>query len=444
MQQIPMDRSTAILERLLGLHPRQIDLSLDRIERLLAVLGRPERRLPPAFHIAGTNGKGSTTAFLRAILEAAGNTVHVYTSPHLVRFHERIRLGAIGGGRFVEDEALAEALLKVERMNKGEPITHFEITTAAAFELFAAQPADYLLLEVGLGGRLDATNVIDDPLAAVITPLSLDHERFLGATLPEIAAEKAGIIKAGRPVVTAPQPPDAMSVIERTAARKRAPLHAAGQEWLAYAEHGRLVFQDEGGLLDLPPPKLPGRHQFTNAGTAIAALRVAGVRVRAAAIESGLIGVEWPARMQRLTGGNLVDLAGDGIAELWLDGGHNPGAAIVVAEALADLEDRSPRPLYLISGMLTTKDPVGFFRPFAGLAREVVAVPIEGHEAFTPQQLVDVARGVGLTASRADSVEAALLAVGQLNRDREPARVLICGSLYLAGRVLEANGTLPK
>ncbi|MCW5697038.1 MAG: bifunctional folylpolyglutamate synthase/dihydrofolate synthase [Bauldia sp.] len=438
-----MDRSSAILDRLLGLHPRQIDLSLDRIERLLEALGRPDRRLPPAFHIAGTNGKGSTTAFLRAILEAAGNTVHVYTSPHLVRFHERIRLGAIGGGRFVDDEALADALLKVERVNDGAPITHFEITTAAAFELFASQPADYLLLEVGLGGRLDATNVIDDPLAAVITPLSLDHERFLGVTVPEIAAEKAGIIKPRRPVVTAPQPPDAMSVIERIAARKRAPLHAAGQEWLAYAEHGRLVFQDEGGLLDLPPPKLPGRHQFTNAGTAIAALRVAKLRVRAQAIEAGLTAVEWPARMQRLTNGRLVALAGDGIAELWLDGGHNPAAAVVVAEALADLEERSPRPLYLVTGMLTTKDPVGFFRPFAGLAREVVTVPVGDHEAFPPQQLAEIARSVGLTATSADSVEAALLAVGQLNRGNPPARVLICGSLYLAGQVLETNGTPP-
>jgi dihydrofolate synthase/folylpolyglutamate synthase len=434
-----MDRSTVILERLLSLHPKEIDLSLERVDRLAAALGRPERRLPPVIHVAGTNGKGSTTAFMRAMLEAAGKRVHVYTSPHLVRFHERIRVA----GRLVDEDELAEALLHVERVNAGAPITQFEITTAAAFHIFATHPADVTLLEVGLGGRLDATNIVAEPLAAAITPISLDHEKHLGDTLELIAAEKAGIIKPGRPVVVSAQPSAAMAVIERRAARLRAPLHAAGAEWLAHPEHGRLVYQDEGGLLDLPPPRLVGRHQYGNAGTAIATLHQAGLGLPASAIEAGLGSVEWPARMQLLAGGRLAALLPDG--EIWLDGGHNPGAGAVIAETMADLEERVPRPLVLIAGMLNTKDPVGFFQPFAGLARHVITVPVESSQAGRdPAELAEAARAAGLPAEPAGSVPQALGLVAHGRHYEAPPRVLICGSLYLAGTVLADNGTPPR
>ena len=364
-----MDRSSAILERFRALYPREIDLSLDRMKVLMDKLGRPDLRLPPVIHLAGTNGKGSTTAFLRAMLEAAGKSVHVYTSPHLVRFHERMRIGAPGGGRFVDEDELIEVLIAVEHANAGAPIPQFEITTAAAFQLFADHPADFLLLEVGLGGRYDATNIVADPLVAVITQIALDHEKFLGNTVEEIASEKAGIIKRNRPVVVAPERDSVIDVIEAEAARLGAPVHLANRDWVAHAEHGRLVYQDEGGLLDLPAPRLVGRHQFTNAGVAIAALRQVDPAIPTQAIEAGLTGVEWPARMQRLTSGRLVGRT-RGDAEIWLDGGHNPAAGQAIAEAVADLEERVPRPFFMICGMLNTKDPVGFFQPFAGLAKQ--------------------------------------------------------------------------
>jgi dihydrofolate synthase/folylpolyglutamate synthase len=436
-----MDRSSAILERLLTLHPREIDLSLERVRRLADQLGNPERRLPPVIHVAGTNGKGSTTAFMRAALEAAGKRVHVYTSPHLVRFHERIRIGAVGGGAFVDDEELAEALIYVERVNDAQPITQFEITTLAAFFLFAEHQADVTLLEVGLGGRLDATNIVDRPLVSVITPVSIDHEKFLGDTIEAIAGEKAGILKRGVPGVIAPQVERALSVIERQAARVGAPLHVANQDWVAYAEHGRLVFQDEKGLLDLPAPHLPGRHQFSNAGTAIAALRSSGLALPQSALEKGLENVQWPARLQRLSTGALVGRAGKD-AELWLDGGHNPGAGAVIAEAMADLEERVPRPLVLIVGMLNTKDPVGFMRPFAGLANRVYTVPAPSDAGRDPEELAGVARRAGLRAEAKAGVEDALDAIAGEDWPTSP-RVLICGSLYLAGRVLDLNGTPP-
>ncbi len=439
-----MERSDAILERLLRLHPREIDLSLERIERLMGDLGHPERRLPPVIHVAGTNGKGSTTAFMRAMLEAAGRRVHVYTSPHLVRFHERIRLGADGGGRFVDEEELADALLAAEKTNEGRPITQFEITTAAAIDIFARYPADVLLLEVGLGGRLDATNVVAEPLASVITAVSIDHEKFLGDTLEGIAAEKAGILKRGCPGVVAPQQEAALAVIEAVAARRGAPLFVANQDWVAYAERGHLVYQDEAGLLDLPSPRLAGRHQFTNAGAAIATLRRAGLGVPSAAIEAGLVAVEWPARLQRLTAGTLVARA-PADAEIWLDGGHNPGAGIVIAEAMADLEERAPRPLHLVAGMLNTKDPVGFFRPFAGLVRRVHAVPVpHSPAARDPVELAGIAAEVGLPAAVSGSVAEAIDAIRAEADPAEPPRILICGSLYLAGAVLAENGTPPQ
>ncbi len=438
-----MDRSTAILERFRTLYPREIDLSLDRMTRLMAKLGHPERRMPPVIHVAGTNGKGSTVAFMRAMLEAAGKSVHVYTSPHLVRFHERMRIGRPGGGRFVEEDALVDAFLAVERANGDEPVPQFEITTAAAFRLFAEHPADFTLLEVGLGGRCDATNIIDDPVMAVITPVAFDHEKFLGSSLAQIAGEKAGIIKRGRPVVVAPQQPVVADVIEAEAARLGAPEFAGNREWIAHGEHGGLVFQDEDGLLDLPAPRLVGRHQFTNAGTAIAALRRAKLGVPRTAIAAGLGAVDWPGRLQRLTEGALIGRAPPA-SELWLDGGHNPSAGAAIAEAMADLEERVPSTLVLIAGMLNTKDPIGFFRPFAGLARRVLTVPVPGSNAgLDPRELAAAAVTAGLTAEATDGVTSALDRIRAEHDGAAAPRILITGSLYLAGAVLAANGTPP-
>jgi dihydrofolate synthase/folylpolyglutamate synthase len=433
-----MDRSSAILERLLHLHPREIDLSLERVERLMADLSHPELRLPPVIHVAGTNGKGSTTAFMRAILEAAGKRVHVYTSPHLVRFHERIRLA----GTFVDEDELADALIHTEKVNDGRSITQFEIATAAAFELFARHPADVLLLEVGLGGRLDATNVIASPLAAVITAVSFDHEKHLGETITAIAHEKAGILKRGRPGVIGPQTGEALIEIEKQGERVGAELFVAGRDWVSWPESGRLVYQDEEGLIDLPAPRLPGRHQFTNAGTAVAALRRAGMAPSQKAIETGLISVNWPARLQSLAGGTLAARLPD--AEIWLDGGHNPAAGVVIAEAMGDLEERAPKPLVLIAGMLNTKDPVGFFRPFAGLVSKVIAVPVPGSAAGRdPGELAAAAAEAGLAAEAAGDVVEALQRIAAAKYEN-PLRILICGSLYLAGSVLARNGTPPE
>jgi dihydrofolate synthase/folylpolyglutamate synthase len=435
----PLD---AILARLLALHPKRIDLSLERVERLLSALGSPHRHLPPVIHVAGTNGKGSTIAFMRAILEAAGQRVHVYTSPNLVRLNERFRIGRHGGGTFVDDGELSDTLAECEAKNGDSPITVFEIETAAAFLLFARNTADITLLEVGLGGRLDATNVVEKPLASVITRLAMDHREFLGDTIEQIAGEKAGILKAGVPAVIAGQMGAALAVIERQAARLRVPLAIAGEDWTATEERGRLVYQDDDGLLDLPAPKLYGRHQFENAGAAIAALRAAGLKLPAPAFEAGMIRVDWPARMQRLSHGRLPTLL-PAESELWLDGGHNPDGGRAVAAALADLEERVSRPLVLIVGMLSTKDGEGFLKNFAGLARRVIAVPIHQDKALPAAALAEIAEGVGIPAITRDDVESALTIAGKL--DLEPApRVLVTGSLYLAGEVLAANGTPPE
>jgi len=432
----------SILARLIALHPKRIDLSLGRIERLLAALDHPERKLPPVIHVAGTNGKGSTVAFLRALLEAAGKHVHAYTSPHLVRFNERFRLAAPGGGRLVGDAELSAALEECERANGGAPITVFEITTAAGLLLFSRHPADVLLLEVGLGGRLDATNVIERPLATVITPVSIDHTDFLGDTLDKIAAEKAGILKRGVPAVVAAQHRDALTVIERQAAKLGAPLKVAGQDWTATEERGRLVYQDETGLLDLPAPKLYGRHQFENAGLAIAALRAARFRIAPAAYEAGIVAADWPARLHRLAQGALVERAPAG-SELWLDGGHNPDGGRTIAAALADLEERVSRPLVLIVGMLRSKDCEGFLANFSGLARRLIAVPVPGAEAgLSAEEVAACARGIGLSATSRDNLSEALEAARKLDLE-PPPRILITGSLYLAGEVLRENGTPP-
>ncbi|HTV35387.1 MAG TPA: folylpolyglutamate synthase/dihydrofolate synthase family protein [Xanthobacteraceae bacterium] len=432
----------AVAERLLALHPKRIDLSLGRIERLLAALGNPERHVPPVIHVAGTNGKGSTVAFARAILEAAGKRVHVYTSPNLVRINERFRLAKPGGGSFVEDAELVETLTECEVKNAGSPITVFEIETAAAFLLFSRHPADVALLEVGLGGRLDATNVVDKPLASVITRVSIDHRDFLGDTIEQIAAEKAGILKANVPAVIASQAREALAIIERQAARLRAPLRIAGEDWTATEERGRLVYQDSDGLLDLPAPKLYGRHQFENAGCAIAALRAAGLKLPAAAFEDGMIRVEWPARMQRLSQGQLVAMLPPE-SELWLDGGHNADGGRAIAAALADLEERVSRPLVLIVGMLSTKDSAGFLKNFSGLARRVITVPMRHDKTVPPALLADIAREVSIPALARDDLQSALEAAGKLDLQPSP-RVLITGSLYLAGEVLAANGTPPQ
>lgn len=434
-----MSQPDSITARFAPLHPRRIDLSLGRIERLLADIGAPQTDLPPVIHVAGTNGKGSTIAFMRAMLEAAQKRVHVYTSPHLVRFNERIRLA----GELVDDTRLEAALDRCERANARQPISVFEITTAAAFLLFSETPADILLLEVGLGGRYDATNVIARPAATVITPVSIDHPEFLGATVDKIAYEKAGILKRGAPAILATQEEAGFRVIEREAMRVRAPLIVAERDFWMRAENGRLVYEDGLGLLDLPLPRLAGRHQHGNAATAVAALRAIAPDLPASVFERGLKQAEWPARLQQLRSGPLVARAPLN-AEIWLDGAHNEAGGRVLAEAMADFEEVSPRPLILICGTLATKDTAGFLAHFEGLAREVLAVPISGEHAGRPAaELAAIAASVGLPARPVDGVQPAL---GELARRDwpTPPRILITGSLYLAGSVLEDNGNLPQ
>lgn len=438
-----MDSLDALLSRLFTLHRKTIELSLGRIERLLAALGSPEKHLPPIVHVAGTNGKGSTIAFMRAILEAAGKRVHVYTSPHLIRFHERIRLGAEGGGSLVCDGALFAALTACDQANNGQPVTFFEVTTAAAFKLFSEHPADYLLLEVGLGGRFDATNVIARPKATVIAPVSIDHPEFLGATVDKIAYEKAGILKPGAPAIVSIQQDAALAVLEREASRVGAPLIAAGQNYEAREEHGRFVFEDERGLLDLPLPRLIGRHQHQNAATAIATLRAIEPSLAPVAFEEGLARVEWPARLQNLATGRVAGLAPAG-AEIWLDGGHNEDAGRALAQAMAEFEDMTQRPLVIVCGSLASKDTGGFLRPFKGLAQEVLAVPVNADQYAKPAAAVAAAATAnGIPAAACESVKSALafLAVREWPA---PPRILIAGSLYLAGEVLALNGTPPQ
>ncbi len=419
-------KSDAILDRLMRLHPRIIDLSLDRMHRLLAALGAPETRLPPVIHIAGTNGKGSTLAMLRAGLEASGARVHAYTSPHLARFHERIRLG----GDLIAEEALAELLDECEAANGDAPVTFFEITTAAALLAFARSPAEWTLLEVGLGGRLDATNVVS-PRLSVITPVSVDHQQFLGETLAEIAGEKAGILKRGVPCIVGAQEEAVLDVIEARAARIGAPLLVHGQHWHVSTERGRLVFQDERGLLDLPPPALAGPHQVANAGAALAALRHLGMDE--AACEAAMARPVWPARMQRLRQGPLAEAAPE--AEILLDGGHNPAAGLALAAALAALP---PRETHLVCGMLSTKDVAGFLRPLASHAASLTAVPIPG-EAST-LDAATTARIAAEAGHRVDEAPDAETAVARVASIAPRARILVCGSLYLAGRILQENG----
>jgi len=419
--------SDLILSRMMALHPKIIDLTLDRVWRLLDRLGNPETRLPPVIHIAGTNGKGSTLAMLRAGIEAAGRSCHAYTSPHLARFHERIRLA----GALITEDHLAAVLDECEAANDGVPITYFEITTCAAILAMSRVAADYTLLEVGLGGRLDATNVIAEPALTVITPVSMDHQQFLGDTLAAIAGEKAGILKRRVPCVVGLQEAAAMDVIEARATRVGAPLLAHGQHWHVGEERGRLVYQDEHGLCDLPMPNLPGAHQVENAGAALAGLRA--LELGEAACEGAVTRAEWPARMQRLARGPLVEAANG--AEVWLDGGHNPAAGQALARHLAGL---APRPTHLICGMLNTKDVTGYLAPLARVARDLTAVPVPGEANTLPAAATAAAaRGAGMQAREAGS---ALAAVQAIVAEEPRARILICGSLYLAGGVLRENG----
>ena len=411
----------------MSLHPKIIDLTLDRMTRLLDALGNPEQSMQPAIHIAGTNGKGSTQAMIRAGLEAGGEKCHAYTSPHLARFHERIVLS----GDIIDEGSLAEYLAECEEANGGVTITYFEITTCAALLAFSRNAADYTLLEVGLGGRLDATNVVDQPAIAVITPVSIDHQQYLGDTLAEIAGEKAGILKRNCYAIIGPQDDEALDVIEAKAREVGATCKVYGQHWHVWEENGRLVYQDENGLLDLPMPALIGAHQVQNAGIAIATLRYLGKGDTA--FEGAMLNANWPARMQRLRHGPLIDAAGD--AEIWLDGGHNKAAGHALAEALGRLPDRN---LYLVVGMLNTKDATGYMRPLKTRADRLYGVSIPGEAAtLSAQETVDAARKVGFDAEISADFQSA---VSDIVKADPAARILICGSLYLAGNVLQLNG----
>ena len=419
-------KSDIILERLMSLHPKIIDLTLDRKMRLLDLLGNPEKIIPPVIHIAGTNGKGSTQAMIRAGLEASGDICHSYTSPHLARFHERIFLA----GSIIEEIDLANYLSECEKVNGNTPITYFEITTCAALLAFSEKNADYTLLEVGLGGRLDATNVIDQPKITVITPISIDHQQYLGDTLAEIASEKAGILKRNCFAIIGPQEEEALAVIEARAYEVGATCKIYGQHWHVWEENGRLVFQDENGLLDLPLPKLIGAHQIQNAGIALATLRYLGKEN--VSFEGAMLNADWPARMQRLKMGPLTSLATD--AEIWLDGGHNKAAGYALSEALSRLQSRK---LFLIVGMLNTKDVAGYMQPLLSQSKRLYGVSIPGEAAtMTAKETVDVAIDVGFEASVSENVESA---IKEIIKQDQNARILICGSLYLAGNILQKN-----
>ena len=433
-----MSTSDQILKRLLELHPKRIDLSLGRLRRLLAALGNPQDRLAPVIHIAGTNGKGSTLACIRAMLEAAGKRVHVYTSPHLVRFHERIQLAARDGARPIDEAELARILTHCEKVNDGAAITFFEITTAAAFYAFSRHRADFVLLETGLGGRFDATNVITDPALTILSPISHDHHEFLGETLEKIAFEKAGILKPSVACVTGPQEEAVLRVIEERARAVNAPVLEHGRDWQVFEQHGRLVYQDSAGLLDLPLPILTGYHQIENAGLAIAALRALDPDgVEESHISAGLKAARWPGRLERLTHGPLVRLVRKE-TEIWLDGGHNPSAGHALAAAMAQFEERNARPLCLILGMMGNKDAAGFLGPFKGLASLVVTLKIPDEANAAPASaLCRSAAREGLNCLPGATLPDALALCDQSTA--QAPRILIAGSLYLAGYVLRQN-----
>jgi len=430
-----MSRTDAILKRLTTLYPRFMDLDLARERRLLDKLGNPEQRLPPVIHVAGTNAKGSTIAYLRAMLEAAGKRVHVYTSPHLVRFNERIRLA----GKLVSTRRINDALEEVERINGGNAITQFEITTTAALKLFAETPADYLLLEVGLGGDFDSTNVIDHPLGVIITPVDFDHQKWLGYTVAEIASHKAGILKRGAAAVIGRQRDEGLEAIERAAAKLRVAPFVQGRDYDGYPQDGRLIYQDEAGLLDLPPPALVGHHQFDNAALAVAAVRHFKLPVSEAQIAKGLRSVVWPGRIQALKG-KLRDRL-PAASELWLDGAHNAHGAAALARSIEEMNRARPRPLVLILGMMNTREPRDFLEPFKPMRPMVLTLTIPGEEnAHKAGYIASEARGAGFDARAYRALGQAIDEAAKV----EGARVVICGSLYLGGYVLDKNGTPPE
>jgi len=424
-----------LLARLTALHPRIIDLSLGRIERLLETLGHPERKLPPVLHVAGTNGKGSVIAFCRAALEAAGYRCHVYTSPHLVRFNERIVLA----GREIADAPLIALLERVEAANAGAEITFFEITTAAAFLAYAETPADILLLEVGLGGRLDATNVVARPAVTCITPVDLDHQKYLGDTLAAIAAEKAGILKPRIPAIVSAQPPEAMGAIAMRAEDIGTSLLLEDRDWRVAPHEAGFRYEGPRWRLDLPAPRLLGAHQFHNAGAAVACLEhLTGFAVPERAVAAGIAGAEWPARLQRLTKGPLAAMLPRDW-QLWIDGAHNPHGATALAAWLAASAREQRRPVHLVTAMLDSKDPEGFFRALAGRVASVHTVPVPGgHNGLDPTKLAETAAAAGHTA-RAVSDPAAAIADIVTNAKPGPALLMIAGSLYLAGAILAEN-----
>lgn len=441
-----------LIEHLMTLHPKGYDLSLGRIINLLDLLGNPQNKLPPIIHVAGTNGKGSFTAFSRALLEAEGYKVHVHTSPHLVSWHERFRIGQDGGGEFVKDDVLADAISRVAEANRGQAITVFEILSAVMFLLFSEHPADAVIIEVGLGGRFDATNVIDKPAVSVIMPVSIDHQALLGDTAAAIAFEKAGIIKKRCPVVISKQPFDeGFDVLEARANELRCPISVFGQDFSGYEEHGRFVYQDEDGLMDLPKPTLMGEHQYANAATAIRAMRDAGFPISQNGAENAMRKVYWPGRFQPLPMGELArtltDFDKDHMPEIYIDGGHNSDAAGVLVNIINQLNQREQRPLYLVSAMLNTKNPTGFFTKFADLAEYAAILPVISSDAGIPsEQLALLVNETGINAESAIDIADAFEKIAALHMkkhsDKAP-RILICGSLYLVGDVLAENETPP-
>jgi len=435
--------SEKLIDSLMAIHPKGYDLSLDRISSLLDRLGNPQRRIPPAIHVAGTNGKGSTIAFCRAILEASGKTVHVHTSPHLVNWHERFRMAAPGGGHLVSDNVLEDAIARTADANGGTPITVFEILSAAMFLLFSEHHADFSLIEVGLGGRFDATNVLTDPAACVITPVALDHQAHLGDTLAEIAFEKAGIIKPGVNVIVGLQDEASLEVIRKKAAECQANLCVAGEDYDFHKEANRFIYQDENGLLDLPLPGLSGDHQLGNAALAIATLRSLSLKISNEDYETAMTSVRWPGRMQLLKSGAIVDRLGEG-TEIWVDGGHNPAAARVVADALAERNSQHRPHTIMVCAMLTTKEPQGYFDAFGGLVDEIIMIPVNSSDAgFDPAILAGFAEKAGHNAVVAKSLDGAIDMIASKNKNA-PVRIIFAGTLYLAGEVLAANNTPPK
>ena len=422
-----LSKSDVVLDRLLSLHPKIIDLTLDRVTRLLKKLNNPEDKISQVVHIAGTNGKGSTQAFLRAAIESSGESAHVYTSPHLTRFHERIRVA----GSLISENVLADILNECELANNGKPITYFEITTCAAFLIFSRIKADYTLLEVGLGGRLDATNILKKPKLTIITPISMDHVQFLGSTIEQIANEKAGIIKEGIPCIVGHQSKDAIDVIKKRAIELKSKLKIYGEHWQVYAKSDKLIFKDAMGFLELPLPKLIGQHQIENAGTAIAAMRELSIPDEAC--KESMKNVYWPARMQRLESGPLVKMANE--SEIWLDGGHNQAAGIAISNALEQLP--KGRTNILICGMLKTKDLKAFLNPLFNSAKFLYGIRIQGEEnSNSAETIVNQAREIGFSAFKIQKVSDAIL---QIIKAHPNSRIIICGSLFLAGKILQDN-----